>query len=158
VARDYIFESPALLGYMRLGPDLANAGSDMRIIAKLQMHQDPRFEDKDWEMNTVADVQKRTEEIREAFSDAEWREIREKYRKWLHEHLYNPRFLNEWSIMPSYESLYQKVQMVGAPSPEALQAGEATEGFQVVPTAEAEALVAYLMSLNRTYSLPEATP
>lgn len=27
VARDYIFESPALLGSMRLGPDLANAGS-----------------------------------------------------------------------------------------------------------------------------------
>lgn len=158
VARDYIYESPALLGYMRLGPDLANAGSDMRIISKLKLQEDSRFEGKDWEMNTVADVQKRAQEIREAFSDEEWQQVRKKYEKWLHEHLYNPRIVNEWSIMPAYESLYQKVQLVGAPSPEALEAGRAHEGFQVVPTGEAEALVAYLMSLNRTYSLPEATP
>jgi len=30
------------------------------------------------------------------------------------------------------------------------------EGYEVVPTYEAEALVAYLLSLNRNYPLPEA--
>jgi phosphoserine aminotransferase len=30
------------------------------------------------------------------------------------------------------------------------------DGYEVVPTAEAEALVAYLLSLNRNYPLPEA--
>ena len=30
------------------------------------------------------------------------------------------------------------------------------EGYEIVPTYEAEALVAYLVSLNRNYPLPEA--
>ncbi len=30
------------------------------------------------------------------------------------------------------------------------------EGYEVVPSADAEALVAYLLSLNRNYPLPEA--
>jgi len=157
VARDYIYESPALLGYMRLGPDLANTGSDMRIIDVLDLDKDPRFADKSWETETAAQVQKKALEIREAYPDEEWEQIREKYRQWMHEHLYNPRNVNDWSIMPTFDSLYQKVQMSGDRSPEALELAEVEEGFQIVPTGKADALVAYLMSLNRTYTLPEAT-
>ena len=79
---------------------------------------------------------------------------------WHHRHLYDPRIVTEWSIMPSFRYLYilQKVQ--GQPSEEAIQRLSGPHappaGWEAVPSAEAKALVAYLLSLKKNYPLPEA--
>ncbi|MCS7063263.1 MAG: cbb3-type cytochrome c oxidase subunit II [Methylacidiphilales bacterium] len=76
-----------------------------------------------------------------------------------HLHLYAPRLVSPGSIMPPYHFLYETRKIQGSPSPDALKL-EGTPyapppGYEVVPTAEARALVAYLISLDRTYPLPE---
>jgi cytochrome c oxidase cbb3-type subunit 2 len=61
--------------------------------------------------------------------------------------------------MPSYKFLFQ-VRPVNAaqPSSKAIKVPGTPDGFEVVPTHRAEALVAYLLSLNDTYEYPEAKP
>ncbi len=168
VSRDYIHDRPTLLGTMRTGPDLATIGR--------------RNPSPDWQ----------------------------------HNHLLNPRALNEWSVMPSFAFLYTREKVVGAKSDRALSLarewtvrpgyryrpstaewdavlskqgdalkrqfeaanpGQAVdldspagreavkrfwlttpeEDFQVLPTADAEALVEYLIRLNKNEAdLPEA--
>lgn len=79
--------------------------------------------------------------------------------QWHHEHLYAPQSKSSWSTMSPYKYLYRVQRIEGAPSPKALRlSGEfaPAEGFEIVPTPDAEALVAYLISLNRNYALPEA--
>ncbi len=79
---------------------------------------------------------------------------------WHHRHLYEPLEVSPGSIMPPYRYLYRKQKIVGQPSMNAVQGlvgPHAPEpGWEVVPTEEATALVAYLLSLNRDYPLPEA--
>jgi cytochrome c oxidase cbb3-type subunit II len=166
VSRDYIHDNPTMLGTMRTGPDLANVGS--------------RYSE-----------------------------------QWQHNHLFNPRALNDWSIMPSFAFLYSKERIVGERSEKALKLGREwtidpgyrwrpsssewdailrergdsirarfladpagggidtgtpegkkrllefwltteEEGYQVVPTAEGDALVAYLLALRKAeVPLPE---
>ena len=83
--------------------------------------------------------------------------LADKSRSEIHAHLFSPQSVNKWSIMPSFRHLY-KVQMVqGNGSPKALLL--ATEyapkkGYEVVPTAEAEELVTYLLSLKKDAPLP----
>lgn len=112
VPRDYINDKPHLLGTMRTGPDLTNAGARLT--------------------NAM----------------------------WHHKHLYNPQLMDKNSIMPPYKFLYEVRPVKGQPSPKALDipAKEAgiPEGYEIVPTRQAEALVAYLLSLKANYSLPEA--
>ena len=77
----------------------------------------------------------------------------------LHRHLYNPQMVNADSNMPPHPFLYQKRKIKNTPSPKALQlsAGYAPkDGYEIVPTARAEALVAYLLSLRLDYELPES--
>ncbi|MBA4186911.1 MAG: hypothetical protein C0467_02720 [Planctomycetaceae bacterium] len=74
VSRDYIYDNPTMLGTMRTGPDLANVGS--------------------------------------RYSEA-----------WQHTHTFNPRSLNNWSIMPSFAFLYRKEKVVGERSEKALKLG-----------------------------------
>ncbi|MBY0512767.1 MAG: cbb3-type cytochrome c oxidase subunit II [Gemmataceae bacterium] len=170
VSRDYLYDNPVLLGTMRTGPDLAAVG--------------PRYSE-----------------------------------QWHHAHLFNPRAMNSWSIMPSFAFLYRREKVTGerrtgnqyprlgrewtvdpgyrwrpsdaewgavlASQGEALRAAFAAgqggkpaidldtpegrkqlfqfwlttpeEGYQIVPTADAEALVEYLLRLNKTeVPLPEA--
>ena len=60
--------------------------------------------------------------------------------------------------MPSYRFLYEKRRISGQPAANALKlSGEAApeEGWQIVPTYEAECLVAYLMSLDQSHALNE---
>lgn len=79
--------------------------------------------------------------------------------KWHYKHLYNPRSVYPTSTMPPFRWLFEKRRITGDPSPEALElTGELApeEGYEVVPTYEAKALVAYLISLKRDYALPEA--
>jgi cytochrome c oxidase cbb3-type subunit 2 len=67
------------------------------------------------------------------------------------------------SGMPSYRFLFEK-RRIGAeaqPSQEALKLTgslKPADGWEIVPTARAKALVAYLLNLKNTYAYPEATP
>lgn len=77
---------------------------------------------------------------------------------WHHRHLYNPRSVNGYSIMPSFRFLYEKRRITGERSANALQfngVGEPEEGWEIVPTYDATALVAYLMSLDQSHALNE---
>jgi cytochrome c oxidase cbb3-type subunit 2 len=78
---------------------------------------------------------------------------------WHHQHLYQPGTVSPGSIMPSYRYLYRLQKIEGQRSANAidlLPPDTAPDGYEIVPTYEAEALVAYLLSLNRNYPLPEA--
>jgi cytochrome c oxidase cbb3-type subunit II len=74
-------------------------------------------------------------------------------------HLYHPRSVVPNSVMPAYPYLFTKRRIGTGPAAEALKldgkfAPEA--GFEVVPTEDAKALIAYLLSLKSAASLPEA--
>ncbi len=78
---------------------------------------------------------------------------------WQHQHLYSPQLFEPDSIMPPYRYLYKKQRIVGQPSEDAIQpppSSDLEDGYEIVPTYEAKALVAYLLSLNRSASLEEA--
>lgn len=76
-------------------------------------------------------------------------------------HLYDPQITSRGSIMPPFRFLFERRE-VGAegPSPKALQIPKQfspPEGYDVVPTEEALALVAYLQSLKLSqYEVPNA--
>jgi cytochrome c oxidase cbb3-type subunit II len=77
---------------------------------------------------------------------------------WHHVHLYSPRSINVDSDMPSYRFLYQTRRISDAASVDALQltgSDAPPKGWEVVPTFDAECLVAYLMSLNQSHPLKE---
>jgi cytochrome c oxidase cbb3-type subunit II len=80
---------------------------------------------------------------------------------WHHRHLYSPRSVNrdnEDSTMPAYRFLYEKHQVAGERSADALELSgrEAPPpGWEIVPTYEAKCLVAYLMSLDQSHPLKE---
>jgi len=85
--------------------------------------------------------------------------VRQPSEAWHHEHLYAPQSKSIGSTMPPFRYLYKIQKIQGEVSPNALKltAEDApAEGYEVVPTAEAVALVAYLKSLSQNYSLPEA--
>ena len=75
----------------------------------------------------------------------------------VHLHLYQPKAVNLWSNMPSYAHLYTVRPIAGQPSASALPlTGKYApkEGYEVVPTQEAEQLVNYILSLKRDYLRP----
>ena len=75
----------------------------------------------------------------------------------VHTHLYNPRQFKVWSSMPSYRHLYTERKVQGDRSVEALDLkGEMApkDGYEVVPTEDARALVDYIMTLKRDSTLP----
>ncbi|MCZ7648790.1 MAG: cbb3-type cytochrome c oxidase subunit II [Planctomycetota bacterium] len=78
--------------------------------------------------------------------------------KWHYLHLYDPQLTSKGSVMPPYRFLFELRKIVGQPSPEALElegAASPAEGYEVVPSREARALVAYLKSLDRSYEFKE---
>ncbi len=78
---------------------------------------------------------------------------------WHYLHLYAPASVSEGSIMPSYSYLFSVHRIQGQRSNEALDLPEGAapkSGYEVVPTADAKNLVAYLLSLRHDYPLPEA--
>lgn len=82
-------------------------------------------------------------------------------RDWNHLHLYNPQIVSEGSTMPPFAFLYKEQEVVNEPSANALDFPPGSEyapepGDEIVPTARAEALVEYLLSLKIDYGLPEA--
>ncbi len=75
-------------------------------------------------------------------------------------HLYDPRAVNDWSTMPRFTWLFvekREDQRVPGETPLAIPAGRVPAGTIVVPTEEAHALVAYLLSLDRTYPVTDST-
>jgi cytochrome c oxidase cbb3-type subunit II len=76
---------------------------------------------------------------------------------WHYLHFYNPRAVYDISNMPAYPWMF-RVQRIGEqPSPDALilpPRYQVAPGFEVVPTAEASALVAYMLSLTTTPTMP----
>ena len=78
--------------------------------------------------------------------------------QWLYQHLYNPRAAVEGSLMPSYRYLFTQHKISGEPSPDALPLtgnDAAPNGYEIVPTSQAKALVAYLLSLDKSHPLKE---
>ena len=78
---------------------------------------------------------------------------------WNYRHLYAPASVSEGSIMPSYANLFTVHKIEGQRSVDALELDgdfAPKAGYEVVPTADAKNLVAYLLSLRHDYPLPEA--
>jgi cytochrome c oxidase cbb3-type subunit 2 len=78
-------------------------------------------------------------------------------------HLYDPKKLVPKSTMPSYAFLFEKRKIGTARSRDALvNVSNVEAGYEIVPTDDAKALVAYLLSLHADYHifpapLPQAT-
>lgn len=105
---DYLGESYAHLGYMRVGPDLSNFG------------------------------------------------VRAKSRAAVHKMLYAPSQVfqplenaSEQTVMPPAKNLYRLERVKGQLSDLRVDAEGVPEGYQVLPTEEAEALVDYLLSRRK---------
>jgi len=134
VAADYLFDQPVQLGAQRIGPDLANVGSRLPS------------------------------------------------RAWHYYHLYDPKAVVPKSVMPPYRFLFEKHRRGPQPSPDALTLGgpspkfdtggsrtnwtlpdalklnalaAAPGGDELVPSDDAQALVAYLLSLRADVPLFE---
>ncbi len=70
---------------------------------------------------------------------------------WHFMHLYHPQSLSPGSVMPAYRYLFEKRKIEGGPSPNALPHGVEAglpDGYEIVPSHQARALVAYLLSLE----------
>lgn len=73
-------------------------------------------------------------------------------------HLYDPQITTPGSTMPPHPFLFETRQVIGERSNAALDLPPShapDAGFEVIPTERAEALAAYLVSLNDTYAYPE---
>jgi len=79
----------------------------------------------------------------------------------IHQMLYAPRMIHNWSNMPAFKSLYEVRLAQGPVSEKALKLKgkfAPKPGYEVIPSAEAEALVDYLLSLKKDQPIPgEAT-
>jgi cytochrome c oxidase cbb3-type subunit 2 len=74
----------------------------------------------------------------------------------LYRYLYDPDVLSPHSSMPAYRFLFVTQKISGMPSEDALVltgADAPPAGYEIVPTAEARSLVAYLLSLRKGYHL-----
>ena len=80
---------------------------------------------------------------------------------WLYEHMYEPAVVTPGTICPPLRFLFDRRKIVGQPSTQAIkvQGPDAPDAHleEVVPTYDAKALAAYLLSLKRSsYKLAEA--
>lgn len=79
----------------------------------------------------------------------------------IHQMLFAPRSLHDWSNMPAFKNLYIVRKAQGPTSGNAIKlTGKFSleEGMEVVPTEEANALVDYLLSLKKDYPIPGVAP
>jgi cbb3-type cytochrome oxidase cytochrome c subunit len=80
--------------------------------------------------------------------------------EWHYLHLFDPESATPKSVMPPYRFLFERRKIDRVPSPQALRLSPATaasvgEGVEIVPTDDAVALVAYLLSLRSDVHLLE---
>ena len=72
---------------------------------------------------------------------------------WIYKHMFAPTTIVPDSKCPPQPFLFQKKEIGGAPSPDAVQ----VEGrYEWIPTAEMRNLAAYILGQNRSPALPEA--
>ncbi len=127
VAQDFLYDQPVLVGALRLGPDLANLATRDSLDFAVP-----------WKFATTNHL-------------AELEQL-------LYRHLYNPRATAPGSTMPSYRYLFDELPLKAGEArlPNAVDIAGAAPGRQIVPKREAQALVAYLLSLRADISLFEA--
>ncbi|MHC4847847.1 MAG: cbb3-type cytochrome c oxidase subunit II [Planctomycetota bacterium] len=80
--------------------------------------------------------------------------VRQPSAEWHHLHIYDPQLTSPGSIMPPHRFLYEKRRIQGQRSNEALDT-KVEEGFEIVPTYRANALVAYLKRLDQSYEIED---
>lgn len=73
---------------------------------------------------------------------------RQPSRDWHHLHLYDPRSLVAWSIMPGFSFLYEVATAAESPKIGAIRIPGKTDQW-IIPSEEAENLVSYMISLKR---------
>jgi len=170
VSRDYIHDNPTMLGTMRTGPDLVNVGS--RYSASWQYtHTFNARTFNSWSvMPSFAFLY-----MKEAVVGERSEKALKLGREWTVDPGYRWRpSAREWDTILIARGAAITTQFLG----ESIRAGDANlnpdtpegkkrlldfwltteeEGYQVVPTGDAEALVAYLLALRKAeVSLPEA--
>lgn len=75
----------------------------------------------------------------------------------IHQHLYAPQSVADWSVMPAFRHLYKVQKIQGEGSPHALHLPHKfapKAGYEVVPTEDANELVKYLLSLKKDAPIP----
>ena len=75
----------------------------------------------------------------------------------IHQHLFSPHSIHDWSTMPNYSHLYTIQKIQGPDSDRAVKLPKKfalKPGYEAVPTPEAEVLVDYLLSLKKDYPIP----
>jgi cytochrome c oxidase cbb3-type subunit 2 len=185
--RDYIFDRPVLLGKERMGPDLANIGKRAPVEEEkaaapanapatspaavpsppaapgsakpaasgspspaAASSAAPAGSSPAPAANPSPSASPNPNGVPPIYSEA-----------WHHRHLYSPRSVNpdnRDSTMPAYRFLYEKHQVAGERSADALQLSGADApppGWEIVPSYDAKCLVAYLMSLDQSHPLKE---
>jgi cytochrome c oxidase cbb3-type subunit 2 len=162
--RDYIFARPVLLGKARMGPDLANIGKAAPVEEESPAPPaggspaaSPAQES---EILAPSSAAASPTPPASASPTAQTKpgEPRPYSAAWHHRHLYSPRDVNRDSDMPAYRFLYEKRPVAGERSADALQlTGSDTPapGWEIVPSYDANCLVAYLMSLDQSHPLKE---
>lgn len=80
---------------------------------------------------------------------------------WHYLHFYDPQITSPGSNMPPFSFLFEKRKVVGERSSRALELPKDYEGleddrYEIVPTPDADALVAYMIGLSQAYEIPEA--
>lgn len=81
---------------------------------------------------------------------------RQPSRDWHHLHLYNPRSLVQWSIMPGFPFMYEVLEASSSPHERAISI-PGKNNHWIVPSREAENLVLYMQSLKRDREPVKAT-
>jgi cytochrome c oxidase cbb3-type subunit 2 len=163
--RDYIFERPAVLGKERLGPDLSNMGKaapSEEENAPATGAASPAATATSTASPAVApSPATASSPAANAATSADSGPVSgvpPYSAAWHHRHLYSPRSLNLDSNMPAYRFLYEQRRIGGEPSADALKLNRREappEGWEIVPTYDAQCLVAYLMSLDQSHPLKE---
>jgi cbb3-type cytochrome oxidase cytochrome c subunit len=124
----------AQIAIVPIGPDLARGWGRRRTVAEDFLFDDP--------------VMPGSQRIGPDLANAG---VRLPDANWHLRHLYAPRLVEKASTMPPYRFLFEKRQMGLTPSPEALVLPAELApppGYEILPTPEARALAAYLISLR----------
>jgi len=84
--------------------------------------------------------------------------VRQPSYEWHHLHLYNPRLTSPGSIMPAFRFMYRRDRLAeGEELPRGAIALPETDGEYIIPKDQAEQLFTYLMTLDKSTPLPEAS-
>jgi len=135
------------------GTDLVRGWGERRTVARDYLFEEPPFLGANRfgpDLSNVGSAKWRNE------PEGETRKPARRDAAWHLLHLYHPRAVITQSIMPSYRYLFEQRKVSGQRSVDALPV-VAPKGadYEIVPKAEAKALVGYLLTLDRSHPLQE---